>query len=84
MHLRAYLDTLPRGGSTAFASGLGISPVYLLQLAAGQGGRKPSPELCVQIERATGGDVTRRDLRDDWRAIWPELERRSAPRGEKG
>jgi hypothetical protein len=36
--------------------------------------RKPSPEYCVAIERATEGKVSRRDLRpDDWAAIWPEL-----------
>lgn len=30
---------------------------------------------CVQIEQATGGQVTRRDLRpDDWHEIWPELK----------
>lgn len=29
---------------------------------------------CVAIEKATGGKVTRKDLRDDWRDIWPELE----------
>ena len=29
---------------------------------------------CVDIERATNGAVTRKDLRpDDWQAIWPEL-----------
>jgi len=29
---------------------------------------------CVAIERATGGVVTRKDLRpDDWWKIWPEL-----------
>lgn len=29
---------------------------------------------CVAIERATNGQVTRKDLRpDDWRLIWPEL-----------
>lgn len=79
--LRTYLDSLPHGGVSEMASNLGISNVYLLQLAARQGGRKPSPELCVQIERATSGKVTRRDLRpDDWSAIWPELERRASSR----
>jgi len=29
--------------------------------------------LCVRIERETGGEVTRKDLRSDWREIWPEL-----------
>lgn len=37
--------------------------------------KRPIPvKRCVQIEEATGGAVTRRDLRpDDWREIWPEL-----------
>ena len=36
-------------------------------------GRVP-PEHCAQIELATAGAVTRRDLRpDDWWRIWPEL-----------
>lgn len=38
-------------------------------------GERPVPiERCVDIERATSGAVTRRDLRpDDWHRIWPEL-----------
>ena len=38
-------------------------------------GERPVPiERCVDIERATGGGVTRRDLRPkDWHRIWPEL-----------
>lgn len=71
--LRTYLDGLPRGGIAELAARLHISNVYLLQLAAKQDGRKPSPELCVQIEQVTQGKVTRRDLREDWQAIWPEL-----------
>lgn len=32
------------------------------------------PEHCASVEQATGGAVTRRDLRpDDWEKIWPEL-----------
>lgn len=31
-------------------------------------------QFCYRIEEATGGAVTRRDLRpNDWQAIWPEL-----------
>ncbi len=31
-------------------------------------------QKCAQLERATAGIVTRRDLRpDDWHRIWPEL-----------
>lgn len=37
-------------------------------------GRRPSPEYCVAIERATSFRVRRWDLRpDDWHRIWPEL-----------
>ncbi|MCZ4330753.1 Cro/CI family transcriptional regulator [Castellaniella denitrificans] len=42
-------------------------------------GRVPV-EHCAAIERATGGVVTRRDLRpDDWAAIWPELAQQPQP-----
>lgn len=38
-------------------------------------GQRFGPELCVSIERATAGVITRRDLRpDDWIRIWPELQ----------
>ena len=38
-------------------------------------GLRPVPvRHCVAIERATGGQVTRKDLRPhDWQDIWPEL-----------
>lgn len=36
-------------------------------------GRLPSPENCIGLELATGGLVSRKDLRpDDWHRIWPE------------
>lgn len=51
-----------------------MSPAQLRQWAFGYSGRIPGPASCVRIERATGGAVTRRDLRpDDWAQIWPEL-----------
>lgn len=42
-------------------------------------GYRPIPvERCAAIEVATGGKVTRRDLRpDDWHLIWPELKESS-------
>lgn len=73
MNLRTYLDGLPRGGIAVFAKAIGVSPVYLSQLAAGQDGREPSPSLCVVIEKETRGAVPRQDQRRDWQAIWPEL-----------
>lgn len=72
MQLREYLDQLPRGGASEFAEKIGVSTSYLSQLAAGTTAR--SPERCVEIEKATDGAVTRKDLRpDDWERIWPEL-----------
>ena len=42
-------------------------------------GRVPI-EYAASIERATGGRVTRRDLRpEDWHRIWPELVTADAP-----
>lgn len=81
MELRAYLDILPRGGVTEFAGRVGISTVYLSQIAARQDGREPSPDLSVRIEQETKGIVTRRELRSDWKRIWPELERREKAGG---
>jgi DNA-binding transcriptional regulator YdaS (Cro superfamily) len=70
--LKDFLDQLPHGGVKALAQRLRVHPVYLSQLAARQGGRKPSPKLCIDIERETGGAIKRRELRpDDWHEIWP-------------
>jgi len=73
MKLRAYLDGLPRGGVAEFAGRIGISSVYLSQLAAEQHDRVPSEKLCVKIERESRGAVPRQQQRPDWREIWPEL-----------
>lgn len=83
MNLRKYLDELPPGGVSAFAKQLGIARVYLSQLAAKDNNRQPSPALSWKIERATNGKVTRRDLRSDWKVLWPDLERRRGNRDEK-
>jgi DNA-binding transcriptional regulator YdaS (Cro superfamily) len=79
MNLRTFLANMPRGGPTQFADRLGISPVYLSQIAARQktskgDEREASPELCVVIERESNYMVLRWDLRpNDWHLIWPEL-----------
>jgi DNA-binding transcriptional regulator YdaS (Cro superfamily) len=74
MKLHDYLDS---GGATALelAVKVGVSPAQLRQWVHGYAGRIPGPANCVAIERATGGKVTRKDLRpDDWFLIWPELD----------
>lgn len=61
-----------RGAQRQLAQKLGITPVLISQWANRQ--RPVPPERCVEIERATTGQVTRRDLRpEDWMNIWPEL-----------
>jgi DNA-binding transcriptional regulator YdaS (Cro superfamily) len=57
------------------AERIGIAEQYLYQVFTRR--KVPSPELSVSIEQATGGQVTREELRpDDWQSIWPELIKR--------
>lgn len=60
------------GGISVLARALGVTPPTVHQWLKGL---RPIPvERCTAIERATCGQVTRRDLRpDDWQEIWPEL-----------
>lgn len=66
-----------RGRSLAIAQALGVTPPVVSDWVTG---KKGVPlERCVQIERATNGEVTRKELRpDDWQDIWPELAQASA------
>ena len=59
-------------GQAKLARLIGVSPANVNQWVTGN---RPVPiERCVAIERATGGLVTRKDLRpQDWESIWPEL-----------
>ena len=59
-------------GQSALARHLRVSAVTVNQWL--KRGRPVPAARCVQIEVATGGAVTRQDLRpDDWAEIWPEL-----------
>lgn len=61
------------------------SDAQVRQWQHGYADRSPSPEYCVAIERATGGAVSRRDLRpDDWHRIWPELVTADHPAPARG
>lgn len=73
MDLKTYITTGERGTAAKLAAALQVSPSYLSQMSSGAS--PISPERCVAIERATGGVVTRKDLRpNDWHLIWPELD----------
>lgn len=68
-----------RGSQRDLADKIGITPVLISQWANEL--RPVPPERCVEIERATAGQVSRKDLRpDDWHKIWPELAVAPAPR----
>jgi DNA-binding transcriptional regulator YdaS (Cro superfamily) len=65
MDLKEYFDTDVRGAKSEMAEYLGITTTWLALLIAGR--RKASPVLARKIEEATGGLVSREELRPD---IW--------------
>ena len=70
--LLAYINNSSLDERARFCSSVGTTEGYLRKACSTS--QKIGPMLCVSIERATGGAVTRRDLRpDDWARIWPEL-----------
>lgn len=71
MQLKTWI-TEKRGRSVELARALGVVPPVVSDWLTG---KRPVPlERCTAIEVATGGQVTRRDLRPaDWHLIWPEL-----------
>jgi DNA-binding transcriptional regulator YdaS (Cro superfamily) len=70
MQLTEYLDG-GRGRAAALARAIGVRATQIGKWVSGE---RPIPEKrCVQIERATFGQVSRKELRDDWPEIWPEL-----------
>ncbi|WP_175689674.1 transcriptional regulator [Burkholderia anthina] len=78
MNLKTYISTAPRGTAKKLADALKVSPSYLSQMASGVS--SISPRRCRQIEDATDGRVTRRELRpNDWHEIWPDLAQSAGP-----
>lgn len=63
MDLPEYMQSLPRGGKKQLALRLRIPPSYLSRLVSGD--RKVTAERAIQIELATGGLVSRFDVRPD-------------------
>ena len=63
MTLQQFFTDKKRGAKDALAKELGISRTWMSQLI--QGRQVCSPELAVEIERLTSGQVTRKDLRPD-------------------
>lgn len=63
MNLAEYLEALPWGGKKVIALRLGVTASYLSRLVSGD--RSITAERAIQIEDATGGAVTRSELRPD-------------------
>lgn len=63
MNLQQYFSEEPRGAKIEMARFLGISAEWMSKLIAQK--VQPSPKLAMAVERATGGLVTRKDLRPD-------------------
>ena len=66
-----------RGRGLLLAKAIAVKPPTVSDWITG---KKAVPlERCMPIERATGGQVTRRDLRpDDYLIHWPELAQEDA------
>jgi DNA-binding transcriptional regulator YdaS (Cro superfamily) len=69
--LREFLNSMTMVEQAAFAKKCKTSIGYLRKAIGINQALRPA--LCVQIEIQSGGKVTRRMLRKDWRDIWPEL-----------
>jgi len=69
MDLSAYIADPARRAQ--LARDLDTDPVYLWQLAKRWRNKRPSPEMAMRIEAATGGEVAKESLRPD---IWLSAE----------
>jgi len=73
MDLKAYLKSLPdEDAREAFAAACGTSAGHMRNCVYVEG-KQLAPATCVLVEKVTAGAVSRRELREDWAAIWPEL-----------
>ncbi len=71
MTLSDYLKA-ERGRTNTLAALLGVSASLVTQWG---NGKRVAAERCIAIEKATGGAVSRRELRPvDWQLIWPDTD----------
>jgi DNA-binding transcriptional regulator YdaS (Cro superfamily) len=75
MNLNKYLESEGHLTVSELRTLIGAkSDAQIRQWQHGYADRRPGPENCLSIERATNGEVTRQDLRpDDYWLIWPDL-----------
>lgn len=77
MKLSEYILNGERGASLALAKKIGA---HASDMSTWVNGIRSVPPLrCIDIERATNSQVTRKDLRpNDWQQHWPELVDKAA------
>lgn len=74
MNLSEYFQSQGRGAAKRLASAIGAHAPDVSNWARGL--RSVPHHYGPDIEKATGGQVTRQDLfPDSWQRIWPELAR---------
>jgi len=56
---------------TDVARAVGLSPSFVSQIITGR--RQWPVPASVKFEKFSGGLVSRKELRDDWADIWPDL-----------
>ena len=67
-----YREKRPRGCLADLGKQIGASPSWMSQIASGEA--PISPELAVQLEQSTDGEISRKKLfPNTWEKIWPEL-----------
>ena len=79
MTLSEYITAQGRGAISALAKQIGAPIPDVSRWVSGD---RPVPAgRCVAIEAATGGAVTRKDLKPlTWKAFWPELAKPQSPK----
>jgi DNA-binding transcriptional regulator YdaS (Cro superfamily) len=72
MNLATFAIESGRGALKRLAVSLSVTPSFISQIKDGV--LECPVSRCTEIELATNGLVTRKDLRpDDWHKYWPEL-----------
>ena len=71
---KRYFKKLSKEDQARLAAFCGITLGYIAKVRAGKPGQyRFGTVICLKIEEFSGGLVTRKDLRKDWRIHWPEL-----------
>ncbi len=71
MDIRTYIFN-HRMNQTSFAEMVGVSKVLVGFWVTGK--QPVGVKAAVKLEQLTNGEITRQELRHDWKEIWPELE----------